>query len=142
MADPVDYVFNHRDMEVVVRRWDWLPTAEDPRLDGARMRLEVVSASGIPREMFVWERHTIFTNGTAENKDRTMCVAKASDFNVYPIDDPDTGSDIPPFYRSYIFDNVFSSPEDLISTWNNISNDILNLMAVYYSLGLSDAYSS
>ena len=144
MPEVNDYTFRYSFAWITVRKWDYLPSAEDPTLEAARMRVEVIETSpdAIPLELFVWERHTVYTEGAAENKDRALCVAKVSDLSVYPKNDPDEGSDIPPFYRSKIMDLVFSSPEDFLDTWTWIRVSIQRLLEALVKLELINAYGS
>jgi len=147
MADPEyqEFTIGYSDPDeqysgasIVVRRWQYLPTVENPRFEGARMRVEVVSSTNVPKELFVWERHTVYIEGVPEFKDRVVCVAKVSDLSVYPIDSPDENSDIPPFYRSEIFDMPFSSPTDMVSTWDVMLESFNALLKSYVDLGLTD----
>jgi len=146
MADPEYQEFNfgysdpnevYDSASIVVRRWQYLPTVENPRLEASRMRVEVVESSGIVKELFVWERHTMYVDGNADSKDRVMCVAKVGDLSVYPVDDPDTGSDILPFYRLAVFDIPFSSPTDMVDTWAGIVTSFNALLKAVVDLGLS-----
>ena len=146
MADPEyqEYVFGYSDPEdqyvgasIVVRRWQYLPTPENPRLEGARMRIEIVEGTNIPKELFVWERHTIYLEGQPEFKDRVVCVAKIGDLSVYPVDAPDLESDILPFYRTPEFDVTLTSPTDMVDTWDTMAKAFNSLLKSYVDLGLA-----
>lgn len=138
-----DYTIEYGQASIKVRRWDYLPTPEDPRLEGTRLRLEVIeSSTGVPKELFVWERHSIpnVEQGGIELKDRFLCVAKVSDLSVYPVGNPDLTSRIPPFYRLSTVDLLFSSPEDFLLTWNDIRSDLTMLLKMLVELELLHAY--
>jgi len=146
MADPEyqEFEFGYSDAEdqytgasITVRRWQYLPTVENPRLEGSRMRVEIVEAVGIPAELFVWERHTTYLEGQPEEKDRVMCVAKVGDLSVYPVDAPDSYSDIPPFYRTAVFDMPFASPLDMVNTWDDMAMSFHSLLKSVVDLGLA-----
>lgn len=144
MTEPVIYevsYFNPASQKAAslsLRVWKWLPSAEMPDLESARMRVEIIasSPSTIPLELFVWEQHTVFTEGTAEKKDRVVCVAKVSDLSVYPARAVDPNSTIPPFYRDTFFDTTFSSPEDLASSWTFIIQDLRALLKSIIELSI------
>lgn len=146
MADPEyqEFEFGYSDPDeqyvgasITVRRWQYLPTIENPRLEGSRMRVEIVESSGTPTELFVWERHTVYIEGQPENKDRVVCVAKVGDLSVYPVDNPDLESDILPFYRTAVFDLPFASPTDMVDTWDDMVLAFNALLKSIVDLGLS-----
>jgi hypothetical protein len=139
--DPVvtDHAFSYAGAQILIRRWMWLPSPSEPRMEASRVRVEVISTTPVeqlPKELFVWERHTVFTEGSAENKDRFLCVAKVSDLSVYPVNDPDLTSKIPPFYRSLAMDVPFSSPEDLLDTWEWMKVSLQELLETLVKLEL------
>lgn len=142
MAEYLDFTVSFGNASVVLRRWVYLPGINLPKdVEAARLRIEVINASNCPKEIFVWERHTIYTETTPENKDRVLCVAKVSDLSVYPVNNPDTTSKIPPFYRSSIFDVPFSSPTDLIETWDDILLNAQQLLRAIVKLDLAPLYA-
>lgn len=124
-----------------VRRWLWLPGDSDTSLEAARMRIEVLQTYGaLPLELFVWERHIVYQSGVGENKDRLVCLAKIADLSVYPVDDPDTNSATPPFYRTSFLDVPFSSPLDAIQTWEALQKEIYSLAEAWVKLDYYSAY--
>jgi hypothetical protein len=132
-----DYTVAYGRLSVKLRRWLYLPTPENPRLEASRMRIEAIETSGgLPKELFVWERHIVYAEAQPENKDRVLCVAKVSDLSVYPVDNPDTRSETPPFYRTAVFDLPFDSPDDLTTTWNDILLSFQQLLKALSDLGL------
>jgi len=139
MADPEpkDYTVQYGGTSALLRRWVWLPNGDQPTV--ARMRIQVLETSqNLPTQLFVWERHTVFSDGASENRDRVMCVAKPGDLNVYPVDEPDTTGKVLPFYRSDLFDVVFNDVDDFVMTWNDILADIAKLIENIVEMGLID----
>ena len=124
---------------ITVQCYEWL-APDKPQVEAARLRLEITAATGVQKELFLWERHTVFADNTAQNKDRFMCVAKVSDLSVYPVGDPDNSSDIPPFYRLNVLDVPFSSPDDYISTFELTKRSLYSLIKTLVELKLTDEY--
>lgn len=124
-----------------VRRWIYMAGVGEQPLQASRMRIEIMgNIGGVPKEVFVWERHSMFIEGQLQKKDRVLCVAKLADLSVYPVNDPDEHSKIPPFYRLTYLDTPFSSPDDMWSTWDRVRQDLYSLAETFTKLGYSPAY--
>ena len=132
-----DITISYKDVTVTLKKQIWLPDMMNSSLEGVRLRVEVTHADGnIPVELFLWERHRIFNNTDTRAKDRFMCVAKISDLTVYPPDDPDPSSSLPPFYRLNYFDLVIPTISDYQLTWNDVTNDVRSLIRSMVELEL------
>lgn len=121
---------------VTLRRYIFEPTPENPRVETARMRVEIIETENVPKELFVWEQITTFLQGKQQNRDRVLCVAKSSDLSVYPVDAPDKQNDIQPFYRTTFFDAPFESPTDMTITWRDVVSSFEKLLKALVDLGL------
>lgn len=119
--------------------YEWLPSAAMPDLEAVRLRIEIFEAVKVPKELFLWERHLNFTDTEVSSKDRFICVCKTGDLSVYPINNPDETSNIPPFYRLSVMDAPFSSPDDYISTLELIKRSLYQLLRTMVELRLTDA---
>jgi hypothetical protein len=138
-----DFVVGYSGVKIVARRQAWLPGPSSQISEGMRLRVEIMETDGnIPQELFLWERHTLFNNTDTKAKDRFLCVAKIADLSSYPINDPDTGSDIQPFYRLNYMDVVLSSRSDYTLTWDNVQDDLTALVRSMVELGLYDSTES
>jgi hypothetical protein len=77
---------------------------------GYRIRLEVIAATGLPLEVFVWQRKPILTEQFGY-RDEFSCPASVADLEEYPPDDPDPAPGAPPFFRRSFTDLIFRNSE-------------------------------
>lgn len=140
MSEPrvSDIVITYSEASVTLRCYEWVCPTGSAGYEAARLRIEVIDAVNVPKEIFVWEQHRVFTEAEVKNKDRFLCVAKVSDLSVYPVGVPDTQSSIPPFYRLSVFDVPFSSPDDYVDTFTRVKYAISQLLKVLVELGLTN----
>jgi len=123
----------------------WMAGEGEQSYEAARMRVEVTNAVGIQSQLFVWRRFMytqdeLSANPPVLDKDLFTCVAKIADFSVYPVDAPaaapeEDGGTYLPLYRLSYMDAPFSSPLDLLSTWNMLLSHVYTLMEMRVKLG-------
>ena len=85
--------------------------AEGPQAYGVRLRMEVIEASGIDKEIFVYQKRPLdLTKGTFVGDFNHIC--SPTDLGNYPVDDVSNEVDLnplPAFYRSVFVDLLFDS---------------------------------
>lgn len=96
----------------------------DGRTQGFRYVIEVLESSGLPLEIFVYQRKPIIS-GT-DYTDVFSNVASPADFEEYPVGAP--SCDAYPFFRLKSIDLVFRSMSLADDAWIALQNDIAQLI--------------
>ena len=135
-------VIRYKDLSVALKAYIFMPEADIPGINGARLRIEVEEAAGIPDELFLTERlevedYTNTADGELVEKLRNIAVAKVADMVTFQANAIDTSSDLPPFFRTNWFDMIFRNPEDMLLTWTDIQRDVAGLLKTYKELALA-----
>lgn len=132
-----EYTAGYAGARIVMRAYITMPSAEEPDLLAAALRIDVVEAVNFPQDVFVWERQeTMLDNGTMWNVVRPVCVAKPSDLSVYPPKSPKSAQDTnPPYYRDNFMSFQIESPDLVLDTWQHVKVDVNNLIATVMKLG-------
>ena len=92
------------------------------------MVLEVLSATGMPREIFVFQRGIAPPYAGAEPPtDPFVCIADPVDLEDFPPDAPNMEA-WNPFYRTDKVTLRFRSVADLEETWEYIQQDVTGLV--------------
>ena len=87
-----------------------------------RMRVNVISATGLNPEVFVWQRRY-------SGDDEFQTVAKPTDLEelVNDAPDPTVGNTTPLFLLDYV-DLLFNTMTDLTSAWDEIVRQVTKLL--------------
>lgn len=97
------------------------------------MKLEIESADGMPREIFVFKRGLpqMPAPGTqapaSPPADWFISIADPVDLEEYPVNSPDTGNDCP-YFRVDSVTFKYRSILDLQADWGYISEDVQGLV--------------
>ena len=132
-----DYTIEYGDSKIVLRPFTLEPTAENPDLLGAYIRVDVTENVNFPAGVFIWERYShMEDNNEMVSRDRPVCIAKPGDLDTFPMDSPasDRG-DLPPFFRASWFEMTIGSPTILLDTWYHIQMDVGLLVKTVVQLG-------
>jgi hypothetical protein len=132
-----DYTIEYGSSKIVLRPFTLEPNAEHPDLLGAYVRVDVIENVDFPAGIFVWERYLhMEDNNDIASRDRPVCVAKPSDLDTFPMDNPNPErKDLPPFFRSTWFEMTIGSPMILLETWEHIKVDAGLLVKTVFQLG-------
>jgi hypothetical protein len=114
--------------EIIIRRSP--PAAEGETRQSYDMLVEVESASGVPKEIFVFQRgvRRLVAGALSDAPDEFVSVADPVDLEAYPADSPDPRAEMP-YYRLSKVELRFRSLVDMEEVWNYIRQDVDGLMA-------------
>lgn len=101
-----------------------MTTYVEGRTQGVRIKVEAEESSGMPLEIFVYQRRPSAPPG--ESLDVFTNVASPNDLQEYPAGD-DPGPDSP-FYRRAMVDLVFRSPDHAQQAIDSLILDINQLV--------------
>ena len=97
-------------------------------LFGYAVRVSVTNATGMPAEIFVFQRGAAPAPGAGEQpQDVFKCVADPLDLEEIPVDAPDLLNEIP-YYRKSEVTLGFRNADDRQSTIDDIASDIDGLV--------------
>lgn len=132
-----EYTAGYSGASITMKAYLIMPSAEEPDLLAASLRVDVIEAISFPEDVFVWEKQdTMLDDGTMWAVVRPVCVAKPSDLSVYPTKAPFTDPNgNPPFYRDNFLSFQIEAPELVIDTWAKVKEDVGSLITTVMKLG-------
>lgn len=104
-----------------------VPNFEDIPVQSYDMIIEVLDATDMPKEIFVFQKGIMPAREGAERTDGFTSVADPVDLEELPVEVPDP-VDMNPYYRSDKVQLRFRSVVDLEETWGYIRQDIQGLV--------------
>jgi hypothetical protein len=99
------------------------------RGDSVRLRVTVLTAVGMPAEIFGFGDRE-FDDESADDARDFRFITSPLDENIYPVDAPDPDQS-PPFYRRSSLDILVPNPAAASRVWERIKVEADNLIASY-----------
>lgn len=116
---------------IELRRKQPVPTGDE--MQGYYLVVEVLSATDMPEEIFVYQRTTQYGQSAQDQyADLFVNVASPNDIEEIPVGQPNDDNN--PFYRSADLTLCFRSVVELEECWQYIKEDVAGLVDALKSL--------
>jgi len=91
------------------------------------LKVEVKAATGMPEEIFIFQRKVPPAENPSLIEDNFVCIADPVDLDEVPVGSPDMANEMP-YYRAKVVTMRFRDMEELAETLNLVKEDIAKLV--------------